>query len=155
MTAATITIDDQHIINSLRSLQELTGNIAPILDEIGSLMQDKILLNFREQHDPEGNDWLELSDATLAQRRKNGRGAEILRDTGILNNSITYNVSGHAVEIGSDEVYANMMHYGGTKTDFPWLWGDIPARPFVGASDADIAEINALLVRKLEAAASR
>lgn len=155
MTVSTITIDDQQIIDSLRELHHLTGNLAPVLDEIGSLVQDNVLLNFREQHDPEGNDWLELSDATLAQRRKNGRGAEILRDRGILNRSITYNVSGQSVEIGTDEKYANMMQYGGTKTDFPWLWGDIPARPFLGVSDTDKAEINALLLRKLAEAALR
>lgn len=155
MTVSTITIDDQQIIDSLRELHDLTGNIAPILDEIGSLVQDSVLLNFREQHDPEGNDWLELSDATLAQRRKNGRGAEILRDRGILNRSITYNVSGQSVEIGTDEKYANMMQYGGKKADFPWLWGDIPERPFLGVSEADKREINALLLRKLAEAALR
>ncbi len=30
-----------------------------------------------------------------------------------------------------------MQQFGGNKSKFPNLWGDIPARPFLGISDAD------------------
>ncbi|MFK3602796.1 hypothetical protein [Pseudomonas sp. AP19] len=32
--------------------------------------------------------------------------------------------------VGSDKPYAAMMQFGG-GADFPHLWGDIPARPFL------------------------
>jgi phage gpG-like protein len=32
-------------------------------------------------------------------------------------------------------VYAAMQQFGGTKAEFPHLWGDIPERPFLGVSD--------------------
>ncbi len=150
MTRAAVTIDDHLVKQALNELLTLTGNIAPVLDEIGDIVQQDILLNFKDQHDPDGEPWLELSDVTLANRRKKGKGAEILRDTGALNKSITHNVLGNSVEIGSDKVYANMMHYGGKKADFPWLYGDIPERPFVGVSAEKLAEILTLLERKIQ-----
>jgi phage gpG-like protein len=30
-----------------------------------------------------------------------------------------------------------MQQFGGTKNEFPFLWGDIPARPFLGISNDD------------------
>ena len=33
--------------------------------------------------------------------------------------------------VGSNKPYAAMMHFGGDKSDFPHLWGDIPGRPFL------------------------
>lgn len=45
------------------------------------------------------------------------------------------------VGIGSPMVYASMQQYGGNKSDFPNLWGNIPARPFLGASEADKVNI--------------
>ena len=41
------------------------------------------------------------------------------------------------VEIGSPKEYAAMQQFGGQKSKFPHLWGDIPARPFLGISDRD------------------
>jgi phage gpG-like protein len=41
------------------------------------------------------------------------------------------------VQIGSDRPYAAMQQFGGSKSEFTHLWGDIPARPFMGISDQD------------------
>lgn len=43
--------------------------------------------------------------------------------------------------MGSARPYAAMMHFGGTKPEFPHLWGDIPARPFLGLSDQDRRDV--------------
>ncbi len=54
--------------------------------------------------------------------------------------------AGGALEVGSPLVYAAMEQFGGQKSEFPHLWGDIPARPFLGvsAADADKMERTAL-----------
>jgi phage virion morphogenesis protein len=148
MTSVTIDINGPEIINALGQLAYSANHLEPALDEIGAAIAASIMLNFAEQHDPDGNAWEPLSEATLANRR--GGEGQILRDTGRLNRSITHNVSGQSVEIGSDIVYANMMQFGGKKADFPWLWGDIPERPFVGVSESDKAEILAILSNHLE-----
>lgn len=148
MTSVAIQLNDQEILASLSALATAANRLEPALDEIGAAVQASISLNFSGQHDPDGNPWEPLSDVTLENRR--GGSGQILRDTGRLNRSITYNVQAESVEIGSDVVYANMQQFGGKKTDFPWLWGDIPPRPFVGVSEADKAEILAILSRHLE-----
>ena len=42
-----------------------------------------------------------------------------------------------AATIGSNAIQAAMMQFGGRKAEHPNLWGDIPARPFIGLSDED------------------
>lgn len=143
MPAAQIEINDYEILAALTQLARNVDYLEPALDAIGATVKASIQLNFSEQHGPDGDPWEPLSEATLANRR--GGGGQILRDTGLLNRSITYNANDTAVEIGSDKVYANMMQFGGKKSDFPWLWGDIPERPFVGISEADQDEILSLL----------
>lgn len=62
--------------------------------------------------------------------------------TGILGHAINYQLDGNSsVGIGSPKPYAAMQQFGGTKAQWPHLWGDIPARPFLGVSDADKASI--------------
>lgn len=163
MTAATIEIDDYEILAALTQLARNVDHLEPALDAIGDTVKAGILLNFREQHDPDGEPWEPLSPATLEQRRDPNRnsanrnnpkptktGAQILRDTGLLNRSISYETSAFAVEIGSDKVYANMMQFGGKKSDYPWLWGDIPERKFAGVSEADRGQILDILGHHLE-----
>ena len=36
-----------------------------------------------------------------------------------------------SVTIGNSMVYAAIQQFGGTKVQFPRLWGNIPARPFL------------------------
>lgn len=54
-----------------------------------------------------------------------------------LSKEIYYDVVGDTLLIGSTMKYSAMQQFGGTKAEFPFLWGDIPARPFLGISDAD------------------
>lgn len=62
--------------------------------------------------------------------------------TKTLGHTINYQLDGNsAVRIGSPVVYAAMQQFGGTKAQWPHLWGDIPARPFLGISNADKASI--------------
>jgi phage gpG-like protein len=40
-------------------------------------------------------------------------------------------VGGTTLLLGSSMIYAAMQQFGGSKAQFPNLWGDIPARPFL------------------------
>ena len=57
--------------------------------------------------------------------------------TGLLAEQIFYNVVSDGVEVGSPMIYSAMQQFGGKKSAFPHLWGDIPARPFLGLSPSD------------------
>lgn len=58
-----------------------------------------------------------------------------------LGTTISYRVTADGVEIGSPMEYAAMQQFGGSKSKFPHLWGDIPARPFLGLSEEDTAAV--------------
>lgn len=62
-------------------------------------------------------------------------------ESGALGQQIHYRVKGHTLEVGSVMKYAAMQQFGGTKAQFPHLWGDIPARPFLGISSTDKDQI--------------
>ncbi len=64
-------------------------------------------------------------------------GKRPLIDEGTLMQQIEGNIIGNTLEFGSSMEYAAMQQFGGTKNEFPFLWGDIPARPFLGISNDD------------------
>lgn len=72
--------------------------------------------------------------------------------SGSLASQIGYQLEPGAVTVGSSMAYAAMMQFGGTRAQFPHLWGDIPARPFVGLSADDERNILDILARHLEQA---
>lgn len=45
--------------------------------------------------------------------------------------SLFHNVAGNELTVGSSAIYAAIQQFGGKKSEFPHLWGDIPARPFL------------------------
>ncbi len=109
----------------------------------GSEMVNSTEERFAGQHDLQRSPW-------LPSKRAIEQGGKTLRDTGRLMASLTYIAMPDGVVWGTNVVYARMMHYGGTKAMFPRLWGDIPARPFLGMNDNDTASINNIINRILE-----
>ncbi|MDP2786618.1 MAG: phage virion morphogenesis protein [Pseudomonadota bacterium] len=65
----------------------------------------------------------------------------LIGESRALGTTINYRVSADSLEIGSAMEYAAMQQFGGSKSKFPHLWGDIPARPFLGLSDEDTAAV--------------
>jgi phage virion morphogenesis protein len=147
-----ITVDDRAIMAALRQLQDHTANLRPALREIGETLKESTQQRFVSTISPDGAPWLRNSVlSTLSDGRK--QGDRPLTNHGILGDTINYQVLGNdGVQIGSPMVYAAMMQFGGTKSEFPWLWGDIPARPFLGVSNADETDILRILQNYLESA---
>ena len=109
------------------------------LKRAGILMVGSIDKNFRAEGRPDK--WTPLSDMTLAMRRKHGRGAKILQDTGHGKGSIVYKViSNQQVEIGTDVGYM-ATHQTGK--------GRIPQRKFLLFQDQDNANIVKIFVEYL------
>lgn len=67
-------------------------------------------------------------------------------ETGKLMDQIGYDVFGFdTLQIYSTMEYSAMQQFGGEKSEFPWLWGDIPARPFLGISEDDKNNISSII----------
>lgn len=122
----------------LQRLIDAGGNPRPALLEIGEDLVDSTKARFNPGIGPDGVPWARNSEETI---RRKGRDKPLVH-LGTLMEQIHYQLSGDdTLEVGSSMVYAAMHQFGGTKAEFPHLWGDIPARPFIGISDEDEEKI--------------
>lgn len=170
MSGATvsITVDDAAVRAALAQLVKQLQSPRAALRDVGEALLRSTDEHFRQQRGPDGTPWPALSEVTLERRldaRKGTRGkrgltkkgrtllanAKILRDSGALQDTIRYQLTadGHGVAVGTNRVYGAMQQFGGTRAQWPHLWGDIPPRPFLGVSEADRAEIIAIFERHL------
>lgn len=122
----------------MQQLERKGGNLRGPLSEIGEELIDSTRHRFSTATDPEGNKWpLNSIFSTLLNEKKPGD-KPLLGETGNLSKLINAQLVGNnALEVGSILEYAAIQQFGGTKQEFPHLWGDIPARPFLGISNED------------------
>ncbi|MFN4089977.1 MAG: phage virion morphogenesis protein [Alphaproteobacteria bacterium] len=139
-----IEFDDGGVAAGLDRLGGLLDDLTPVMQEIGEYMTEATKRRFREGTGPDGIAWAAKSAATLAAYSRRGERQDprpLWGPTGMLAAQIFHEAGPDRVEVGSNRIYAAMMQFGGTKAAFPHLWGDIPARPFLGLSEDDRAAI--------------
>lgn len=166
----TTQIDDRELVVFIDQLLSRVENFEPALREIGEDLTESVKLRFASTTAPDGSPWApnkqSTIDAYLGQYagsfKKDGsqskKGAArsaakkpLTGETKALGTTIHYVLdSGNdAVAVGSALPYAAMANFGGTKAAFPQLWGDIPARIFLGMSETDAANVMGTLERHL------
>ena len=123
-----IDLNAKQFQSDLERYKKLFSDFTPLMTEFGIQVSQIWTSIFRKQGDPK---WVELSERTLRQRRKEGKGAQILRDEGRLFNSLTtrsagtvYNLTPLSLEIGTNLEYAAVHQLGSTTKK-------IPRRPFL------------------------
>lgn len=138
-----ITVDDAELRRYLAQLLDRLDQPAAALREIGEVLTASTQQRFATQTDPAGQPWAPNTPATLARKRT----LRILTEHGFLGDTIRYQLAadGRSVAVGSGLVYAAMQQFGGTKSMWPHLWGDIPPRPFLGLSEADRVSVLEIL----------
>ncbi|MBF0139803.1 MAG: phage virion morphogenesis protein [Magnetococcales bacterium] len=127
--------------NALQDLQARGRSLGPALKEIGEHMVESTQDRFDAEQDPDGRTWAPLAEATKKRisefNGKTPRGGEhILRDSRYLRQSITYQVAGDELRVGTIAVYGAIHQLGGEAGPTAHRVS-IPARPFLGVSDAD------------------
>lgn len=135
MASAIIEFDDERVQRALQRLHNAVGDLRPVFTAIGEDWIESTKQRFVSGTAPDGSHWLLNTPATLEHKE----GDRPLVDGGYLSDDIFPNVGVDFLEIGTSRQYAAMMQFGGTKDEFPYLWGDIPGREYLGASDDDIA----------------
>ncbi len=148
-----IDVDDREILAALRQLQQSTGNLRPALQKIGERLKESTHQRFSTKTAPDGSHWDGNSDVTIWAPKKLPTGGYSIKgrddplvDRGTLGSTIDYQLLGNdTLLIGSPLEYAAMMQFGGTKSEFPNLWGDVPGRPFLGISEDDKVQILATI----------
>ena len=102
---------------------------------------------FSDQVSPEGEAWSPLSQVTKARKKKNKD--KILTEEGRLRRLLSVRAGKDYVEVGATRIYAG-THQFGARRGAPIPWGDIPARPFLGVSDADKKTILEIIQKHLK-----
>lgn len=153
----------------LRSMRDLS--LRPAARKIGESLVSSTIRRFNEQKAPDGTPWQPLAASSVAPRSRDftrsGRlrkraerrlmNRKILIQTARLRNSIAFKTEGTAVAVGTNVVYAATHQFGARAGAFGRTsrgqavpFGDIPARPFLGISKEDQAEIDRILKRELD-----
>lgn len=143
-----IEFDNASVLAALSQLQRAAADLSPALREIGEVLTESTKQRFAATRSPDGSPWEANTPATLEYKRGN---KPLAGETGVLADTINYKLIGNdTLAVGSPMEYAAMQQFGGTKAEFPHLWGDIPARPFLGLSDDDEKEVLEIINDYLE-----
>jgi phage virion morphogenesis protein len=131
----TIELKHQHLQQTLDQIENAIGDLTPLMQSIAAELASQTEENFEHEGRPE---WPELSDVTTEKRAEHGHWpGQILQVSAAgLAASITTHATDSSAMVGSNKPYAAMMQFGGEQAEFPSLWGDIPARPYLPI-DAD------------------
>ncbi|WP_052265417.1 phage virion morphogenesis protein [Ruegeria sp. ANG-R] len=143
-TRMEFSFNDKRLRADLRSRLTKLENPDPFLKSIGEEFAGAggvINQRFKAEKGPDGKPWAPLSESQIRRRQKKYGNAPmtILRMRGHLAGSINYQVSGGSLKIGTGKVvedYAAIHQFGGEAGR--GLTAVIPARPYLGFSDADM-----------------
>lgn len=148
----TIEVQDKAVQDALQALSKRVSNLRPILQAIGEDIMERTKQRFGASAGPDGQRWQGNAQSTLramiagARNKKGGvlkngqlskktqaglAGKKLLVDTGSLARQFDVSANANSVTVGNTMKYAAMHQFGGKKSRFPNLWGDIPARPFL------------------------
>jgi phage virion morphogenesis protein len=139
-------MDNSRILAKLNELLQKTGHVSPALRKIGETLKESTQKRFESTTAPDGTPWASNKPSTLEHKN----GSRPLTDGGTLGDTIDYQLRGEdSLLIGSPAEQAAMMQFGGTKSEFPNLWGDIEGRAFLGISDENETDILNILEHHL------
>jgi len=148
---ATIELNDEEIRRALSNLLATSGNLNPVLSEIGEYLIESTKQRFGSLTGPDGERWEDNSPVTVERKGRN----QPLTEYGSLGEQVHAQLLGNnTLAVGSTMEYAAMMQFGGSRSEFPNLWGDIPARPFLGISGDDKTKILDIIAAHLRDATS-
>jgi phage virion morphogenesis protein len=157
-----IEVTDASLLTALRRLAGAMTDPSPIMADIAALGESTTRLRFRTQTGPDGKPWKPSLRAQIT-------GGRTLTQDGHLAASISSRSGRDWAEWGANRIYAAIHQFGGViramtakALRFALAGGGfatvqsvkIPARPFLGLSTDDVADIVHLIETRLAAAAA-
>lgn len=154
MTSVKITSKgDEAVQAEIKRLSARIGSPRPILGAIGEILVDSTTKRFAKGVGPDGKKWKRNAPSTISRylaafgnsRRRTKR--PLIGETLALSTTISWNVSGRTLSVGSPMDYARKQQFGARRGEFgsangsPIPWGDVPARPFLGLTEDDREDI--------------
>jgi len=144
----TLDLDDREVLEALRDLQARSRDLSEPFADFGQYWLNATRQRFADQEGPDGTPWAPLSETTLQLKPRNQDKTLVL--DGFLRDTLALNVYPDGLELGSNLPYAAIQQLGGTTSPASMIPGvEIPARPYLGFSDEDRAELLATLADHL------
>jgi phage virion morphogenesis protein len=137
-----VEINDTVVQKYFRDVENKGKTVAPLLEQLGSIIQDAIGDNFEQQGRPA---WQPLKASTLKERTKLGYTGPILQRTGKLKRSITRKTGTNFVIVGTNLEYAAIHNFGGPTGRNHSV--DMPKREFVTLTDLDINDLEKTAIK--------
>ena len=126
-TTIRIEVDARRATSALNAFA--AQGFADLMETLGTLVEGQTKRRIvAEKTSPDGAAWPSLKAATIARKSSKS----ILVDTGRLLGSISHTSSGSSATVGTNVAYAGFLQSGTRK---------MPARPFLGISEANMSEI--------------
>lgn len=111
MTTVRIDITDAQVVQAFNELGAKLGNLQPLMDELGALLESRVNLRFATKTDPAGRPWAEWAPSTAKRRRKEGRGT-LLEYRRRMLDSLTHASGADFLEVGFGVDYAAPHEFG-------------------------------------------
>jgi len=145
-----IELDDRQVRQALDRLLRATRDLSDPMAEIAEVLLENTQKRFERGQAPDGTPWAPLSPKYRRSRRKRrSRGADaILVLDDHLRGELHATSGRDWAEVGSSRIYAATHQFGDPRRN-------IPARPFLGLDDQDLANIHEILAEYLENATRR
>ena len=134
-----LTFDDPRVIAYLEQLAAAGFLDKAVFSAIGEALKISTTDRFKNQTAPDGTPWEPLSPRYAAWKRKIKGANKILKLRGYLRDTLRYQATDVSVAIGSNRVYSTIHQFGGQAGR--GHKATIPARPYLGVSDDDVAAI--------------
>ena len=152
-------IKDERVLKALHELADLGGDYTPITRDIAGILEESTRERFATETGPDGEAW----EPSLRVKLFGGR---TLTLDGHLGDSISSDYNAAMAEVGSNRVYAAIHQFGGdiearggalhfefagrgTGTYVTVQSVTIPARPYLGVSDADADDMDHAVMHEL------
>lgn len=106
-----VIVGDKIVEARFKAMARRIRNRRPLFKRIGIKLLNEINEGF-EQEKNDGKSWTPLALKTIEQRRKAGKGAMILQDTGRLKGSYTSQFNNNTLRVGTNVEYAPTHEFG-------------------------------------------
>lgn len=128
---------------ALERLQQRAGQLTPVFRDIGEFLLLAHDERFAKQQGPDGDPWEPLNEKYKQRKKRNKE--KILTLDDLLGGTLRYQASAASLVFGTDRVYGATHQFGRDEAN-------IPARPFLGLSTDDEAEVLRLVEKHIAGA---
>jgi phage virion morphogenesis protein len=143
MAILRIEIRAEDLERRLGQIAQRASNMRPAYQAIGNYLVGETQDRIKRETSPDGTRFQPLAAATVRRKAAKGKIRKILQEEGNLVGTIAAQVQGEGVAVGSNLPYATIHQYGGKAGRGRKV--TIPARPYLGVSEADEDEILGLI----------